>query len=209
MKAVTLLLSLFISLMNYGQTSYPKGIYMDRLELITKTPSADPELRFTPVSMNINLDSTSCFIVRPINNSIKQGHIKRKIALISDGEMLLINGSLLGLEAVYYKVLQEGEHLIFTGAKSYSEAALIGGLVGGIAGAAIASSIAPNVDYVYYYNPLAADLVRVTKKHLKYLLKPYGTLYISYQNELDPKSPEVILKHVLKWNQKVTFEKSH
>lgn len=137
LSIVTIGLLLLFSLDSFGQTSFPKGVYMSWEEIQSKTPSDSMNLEIvnrTPGEIKMN-GGNDYKLVSP-NKAVKKKVLKKAIWAISDGNQLYINCFHHGCQLWYALVDSEEGKLQFKAGVSNSEAvsaAVVGGAIGGAA----------------------------------------------------------------------------
>ena len=186
--------------------TYPKGVYMNFQEVMSKNPSKKYNVELEKRSQGkIKMNGGNDYQLNPVNNNVKKKKLKREVYAYSNGTDLFLNSFKKGLQFWYSKVEGENDkYFLFNagipmdmkkyGMESSDISYLFGGIIGGFSAAKRALIRLP-----YLMNKNSEEVILVSEKNIQELMSESKELISEYEKEAEKNSVEIMNKYLLKW----------
>ena len=205
-----LILITFLVVITYStkaQTeSYPKGIYMNFIEVIEKKPSKNYTVDLEQRSQGkIKMNGGNDYQLNPVDKSVEMKFLKREVFAYSDGTDLYLNSLKHELQFWYSKVDGENDnYFVFKagipmnmkryGMESSDISYMFGGIIAGFSAAKRALIRLP-----YVMDKNTQQVILVSEKNIRELMSESTDLIAEYETETEKDKVETLTKYLLKW----------
>jgi hypothetical protein len=185
-----LLLIVYIHLPSYSQSeNYPKGVYINLQEVLSKQPSKQNPFKIIALQQKKTyLGLGDEFMIKPDNKRDEKLFRKEAFA-VSDGNNLYINCKVIRTQNFYTKILASGQYYVFSDVK-------------------VGADPESNSTSFFYLRTLNATTGKIEYLNSEFLfreLSPYKEILQQYLSEDKSKreNPWVLLKYVILLNGKL------
>ena len=204
MKSVLTLFAQILVLCTFGQTTYPKGVYLSFEEIKTKSPGLEVELDVERRTRGeIKMNGGNDYKLFKSDKSIPKKTIKKEYYAYSDGDSLYINCIHYRIQPWYAPVLSDGKFLVIRGGISMvpeiqkeqlDNQAQLGYMFGAIGGALQGAKLA-SLRFIYVIDKETNEIITVSNDYLKGLLYEKPELVQRYDSE-EEKDQKVFVKYL-------------